>query len=46
MPKQTKGDNISYSINEAEFKRVLKKIIQVPASVKKKKKLRKTNKKL
>lgn len=31
MPKQTKKDNTSYSINEAEFKEVLKKIIQAPS---------------
>jgi hypothetical protein len=34
MPKQTKKDNTSYSINEAEFKSVLKKIIQAPSSKK------------
>jgi hypothetical protein len=34
MPKQTKRDNTSYSINEAEFKDVLKKIIQAPPPLK------------
>jgi len=31
MPKQTKKDNTSYSINEVEFKEVLNKIIQAPS---------------
>jgi hypothetical protein len=34
MPKQTKKDNTSYSINEGEFKIALKKIIQAPPSKK------------
>ena len=38
MQKQTKKDNTSYSINEAEFKAVLKKIIQAPSLKKPRKK--------
>jgi hypothetical protein len=42
MPKQTKKDNTSYSISEAEFKEALKKIVQAPSlKAQPKKKLRK-----
>jgi hypothetical protein len=36
--KRNKPDKKSYSINEAEFKITLKKTLQAPASIKKKKK--------